>query len=468
MNAFDVLVLGGGPGGYVAAIRAAQHGLKVALVEKESRLGGTCLLRGCIPTKSLLHAADLWSQTQHLGDFGIQIEGRAQFDFAKIQAQRHLVVDQSARGVDYLLQKRCISVFHGTGTLLDAHRLQVDLAAGGNQILDFRNLILATGSQPRRLTDLGWGMESVLTSDEALELASPPQSLIVIGGGAIGVEFASIYGQFGTAITIVESAPRLLPGEDSDVSAAFMKSYRAQGMNILTHAHVLGVRQQGADIEVDIKDEHGQERCLAAEKLLLAIGRKPMSSSLGLENLGIAVDEGGYICIDEYMRTSLPHVYAIGDVVKTPWLAHVASAEGLLAVDHLAGQDPEVICYDRIPSCIYANPEVASVGLSEQKAIDRGYTVQTGKFPFSALGKARISGKTEGFIKIVAEKRYGEILGVHIIGGHATDLIAEACAALKLECTVEELARIIHPHPTLTEGMPEAAHMALGKGLHLT
>lgn len=464
MKNFDVIVIGSGPGGYVAAIRAAHLGLKTAIVEKDSRLGGTCLLRGCIPTKSLLHSADLLEEIRHAKDFGI-IAGDVSFDFGGVQKAREKVVQKSAAGVDYLMRQNKIEVFAGQGRLKDRNTVTAD-GEKGQEVLKAKNIILATGSVPRNVPFIKLDGKHFVSSDEILELKQPPKSLMVLGAGAVGVEFASVYKRFGTEVTVVEMLDTLVPIEDTDVSREFEKLFKKRG--IKTH---LGTKLEKVEVKnnavVATLSKDGKSFTETAEMLLVAVGRAPVTQDIGLQAAGVTADKGGYIEVDGLMRTKVENIYAIGDIVRTPWLAHIASAEGILAADHIAGHDPKPLNYLQTPSCTYSDPEVGSVGLTERAAKERGYKVKVGKFPFSAIAKARIGGNTDGFVKIVSEERYDEILGVHIIGPHATDLIAEACVALRLECTTEELAHTIHAHPTLSEGVLEAAHATMGRALHM-
>ena len=465
MSSYDVVVIGSGPGGYVAAIRAAHNGLKTALVEKDPKLGGTCLLRGCIPTKALLHSADLVSEIAHGKDFGVT--ATAVVDWAGVQKARTRAVDKSAAGVTYLMKQNKVDVLRGRGRIAGPHAVAVTGDAGKETRLEAKFIVVATGSVPKRLPVLEVDGKRVVTSDEILELGAPPKSLLVLGAGAVGVEFASIYSRFGADTTVVEMLPRALPLEDEEVSAEFEKAMRKRGIKILTSTKVEKAVVEADKVTATLARAEGGTETLSAEMVLVAVGRAPQTSGLGLEELGIEVDKAGYVAVDGLMRTRVPYVYAIGDIVRTPALAHVASAEGILAVDHAAGKSVHPLKVRNMPSCTYTDPEVASVGLSEKAAREAGYTVKVGRFPFSASAKARIMGATEGFAKVVADAKYDEVLGVHLIGAHATDMIAEACVALQLECTTEELAHTIHPHPTLTEAVMEAAHGALGRPIHL-
>ncbi len=458
----DLIVIGSGPGGYVAAIRAGQLGLRTAIVEKDPKFGGTCLHRGCIPTKALLHTAGLLDEIREAGSFGIDVTEPA-LDMDRTHAYKDAVVDKNARGVEYLLKKNKVTAIHGRARLTGPNEIEVASAAGGASYRA-RHILLATGSVPRDIPPAPTDGERILNSDHLLELRSVPGSLLVVGSGAVGCEFASVFASFGSEVTLVEMLPRLLPLEDEEVSKELQRAFRKRGIRAKTGATLSGVERTESGVEVRLTSGEKTETA-AADLVLIAVGRTPVTENLGLEALGVELDRG-YVGVNEYMQTSVPHIYAIGDIVDTPWLAHVASAEGILAVEHLAGEAARPLNYDHVPSVTYCEPEVGSVGLSEAEARDRGYDVAVGKFPFSASGKAAIEGKTTGFVKVVRETRYDELLGVHIIGPSATDLIAEACVALQIESTTEELFRAIHAHPTLSEAMAEAAHAAVGHAIH--
>jgi len=459
---FDLIILGSGPGGYVAGIRAGQLGLRTALVEKDPKLGGTCTLRGCIPTKALLHTAAVLDEIRDAGTHGIQVPA-PQLDVAKAQARKRSIVDKNSKGIEFLLKKNKVTGLHGRGRLTGPNQVEVD-GPQGKKTYSAKNILIATGSVPRDIPIAPADGRRILNSDHVLELERVPQSLAVLGAGAVGTEFASIYASFGAKVTLVEMLPRILPIEDEEVSAGLEKALRKRGIDVLAGTKLTAVEQTDSGVRLSL--EGGKKPTVEAELLLVAIGRRPVTEDLGLEALGIQLDRG-YVQVNEFMQTAAPHIYAIGDVVPTPWLAHVASSEGILAVEHMAGQPAKPLNYDRVPSCTYCDPEVGSVGLTEAKARERGYAVQTGKFPFSALGKARILGRSEGFVKVVRETKYDELLGVHIVGAHATDLIAEACVALQMEATNEELFRTMHAHPTLAEGVAEAAHAASGHAIHI-
>jgi dihydrolipoamide dehydrogenase len=456
---FDVVIIGAGPGGYVAAVRGAQLGLKVALVEKDKRLGGTCGLRGCIPTKQLLMSAHVYEQTQHAAEFGV-LASEVKLAFADVQKRKEKVVLKNSKGVEYLMKKNKVTTFTGTARLALPGRVEVATADGAKQTLATKNIIIATGSVVRPIPGFETDGERVVNSDHILELKEVPKSLIVLGSGAVGVEFASVYSRFGAETTLVELMPRLMPLEDEEISKELEKSFRKRGIKSLTGTKLEKVEKTDAGVRVSGKDAKGGDVSLEAEMLLVAVGRMPYLEGLGVEGTRIKVERGS-IQVDEFCRTGEPGVYAIGDVIPTPWLAHLASKEGILAVEQIAGHDARPINLRQVPSCTYCDPEVASVGLTEAKAREEGYDVKAAKFPFSASGKARILGEEEGFVKIVADKRYDEILGVHIIGPHATEIIHEAIVAMHLESTAEELGRTIHAHPTVSESVMEAA-----EGIH--
>ena len=462
---FDLIVIGSGPGGYVAAIRAGQLGLKTAVVEKDDRYGGTCLLRGCIPTKQLLHTADLLEQIREAGSQGIDV-GEPSVDIERTMDRKEEVVSQNARGVEFLFKKNKVQGIRGTGRLAGPHEVEVEDQDGGKTTYRAKNILIATGSVPRDIPPAPVDGERIITSDHVLEMREVPESMIVLGAGAVGTEFASIYRSFGTEITLVEMLPRVLPGEDEEVSKELERNLRKRGMKVRTGTKLASAEATDGGVRVTLEKD-GEQETIEASKLLVAVGRAPVSRNLGFEEAGIEIDDRGYLAVDELMRTTVDSVYAIGDVVDTPWLAHVASAEGILAVEHMAGKEVRPLDYEQVPMVTFCEPEVAHVGLTEAQAKERGYDVAVGKFPFTALGKAKIEGKTAGFVKIVRETKYDEVLGVHIIGVHATDLIAEACVALHLETTNQELIETIHAHPTLGEAMHEAAHAAAGHAIHI-
>ena len=463
---FDVTVIGSGPGGYVAAIRAAQLGLKTAIIEKDKRFGGTCTLRGCIPTKQLLMSAHVYEQMQHAADFGVQASG-IQLAFADVQKRKDKVVMKNAKGIEYLMKKNKITAFNGTGRLALPGKVEITSAEGKKDTINTKSMIIATGSVVRPIAGFETDGERVVNSDHILELKEIPKSLIVMGCGAVGVEFASVYSRFGADTTAVELLPRLVPLEDEEISKELERSFRKRGIKCQLDTKLEKLERTDKGVTVSGKTAKGEPVKLQAEMLLVAVGRMPYTEGLGIEGTKIIVEKG-FIKVDEYQQTGEAQVYAIGDVVPTPLLAHLASREGIVAVEHIAGhKDVRPINLRLVPNCTYCDPEVASVGLTEAKAREAGYDVKVGKFPFSASGKARILGEEEGFVKIVSESKYDEILGVHIIGPHATELIAEACVAMQLESTAEELGRTMHAHPTVSEAVMEAAENVHGLAIHI-
>jgi dihydrolipoamide dehydrogenase len=463
---YDVVIIGSGPGGYVAAIRAAQLGMSILIVERDPKLGGVCTLRGCIPTKALLHTADVLEEARHAAEVGVATR-EVRLDFPAAMKHKEKVVRQSTNGISYLMKKNKVDVVAGFGRIAGPGKVSVAGPDGAETTYSAKNIIVATGSTPRSLPGIEIDHQAILSSDSMLELAEVPKSLLVIGSGAVGVEFASMYSRFGSKTTVVEILPRIVPLEDEEVSRELAASFKRQGIAVYVDTRVERVSKSDSGVEVIARSSGGTKtETFRAEKILLAVGRKPLSENIGLEGLGVETDRG-YVKVDKFMRTNVPNVYAIGDVVPTPWLAHVASAEGVVAVEHMARGETRPLNYDQIPGCTYCAPEVASIGLSEAAARERGHDVVVGKFPFSASGKARIVNETAGFVKIVAEKKYDEVLGVHIIGPKATELIAEAGVALKLEATSEELVRTIHAHPTLAEVIHEAAEAVSGHAIHI-
>jgi dihydrolipoamide dehydrogenase len=467
---YDLVVIGSGPGGYVAAIRAAQLGLKTAIVEKDAKvpgvgLGGTCLHRGCIPTKAMLKSASLYDETRnHAESFGVRTAG-VELDYPGVVKFRDKVVFKGAKGVEYLMKKHKIDVVPGSGRLVSASRVAV-AGESGETVLETKNVLIATGSVPRDLPHLKADGDSTLNSDHILKSTSIPKSLLVIGSGAVGSEFASCFARFGSRTVLVEVLPRVLPVEDEEVSKEVEKAFKKKGIAVHVKTGVESVTPNGdGSVTVAAKGPDGGPISWSVEKVLLAVGRKPVTEGLGLEALGVAV-ERGYVKVDRNQRTNVPGVWAIGDVTPTIWLAHVASAEGIVAAETMAGHPTVPVNRDQVPGCTYCDPEVASIGLTEAKAKERGYAVKTGKFPFGVLAKTAMEPSPEGFVKIVSDAKYDEILGVHIVGPHATELIAEGAAMLRLEATTEEMIRTIHAHPTLSEALHEAAEAVHGHNIH--
>jgi dihydrolipoamide dehydrogenase len=467
---YDVVVIGAGTGGYVAAIRASQLGKKVAVVEKQRPLGGTCLIWGCIPTKALLEHAHAFQMFQRASDWGVALPyGAPALDMRLVHARKDKIVTGLTKGIESLFKKHKIDRITGTARLAGEGRVEV--FEGETQTLAARDIIVATGSSPRELPGIEIDHARIVTSDDAIHLTDVPRSLVVLGAGAVGVEFASIYRRFGSDVTIVELLPRLVPGEDEAVSVELEKSFKKQGIRSLTGSKVINVASDATGVTIQVQGPDGESQDLTSDVLLVATGRGPVTRGLGAEALGIQMDKG-YIQVDEMYRTSVPHIAAIGDVIAIegrahPQLAHVSSAEGTLVAERLAGQEVRPLNYDHVPSCTYCDPEIGSVGLTEAEAKRRGLDVRVGSFPFGVLGRAKMAGETAGFVKIVADRRYDEVLGVHMIGPRSTELVAEAVLALRLECTVEELMRTMHAHPTFSEAVGEAAHAVHGAAIHL-
>lgn len=463
---FDLVVIGAGPGGYVAARRGAQQGLNTALIEKDDRLGGTCLLRGCIPTKALIHAAEVWQLcSKGARNFGVTVEG-ATFDWAKILKRKEMASTKGARGVEMLMAAGGVTVIRGTGRLDGPGRIKV-ATSDGDRLIEAPSIILATGSTTASLPGMEPDGVRILNSDHLLQRETLPQSLVVLGAGAVGLELATVMQSFGCRTTLVELMDQVLPLEDPECAAEVEKALGRLRMKVLTGSRALGVEQDAEGVAVRIqKTADRSEQTVQAECLLVAVGRKPVTADLGLETVAVVTDRRGFIQTDAMMMTSTPGLYAIGDIVPTQQLAHLASHEALVAVGHAAGKPLPPIHYNAVPSCVYSSPEVASVGLREDAARTAGHQIQVGRFPFSALGKASILGEPHGFIKVVADAETGRVLGVHMVGPRVTELIAEATAVLGLGATVESWAETIHPHPTLSEALGEAVLAAVGRPLH--
>lgn len=465
MAPYDLAVIGSGPGGYVAAIRAAQWKLKTIVIEKDPYLGGTCLHVGCIPTKVLLHHAELYEQIQRAAEFGLTVSG-CQIDWPAMLERKNRIVSKHARGIEYLFRKNQVERIQGRGRLAGPGRVAVE-HNGQTTLIEARYVLLATGSEARALPGVTFDGERILSNREILSLPQIPRSLIVVGGGAVGVEFASIYRSFGTEVTLLEALPRLVPLEDEEISAELERAFRRRGIRVLTQATVESVTRSDTGVHVDYRDRQGNRQNLAAECVLVAIGRKPNTEELGLEHTRVRL-ERGFVHTNAYLQTDEPNLYAIGDIVAgLPQLAHAASMEGIIAVGHMAGRPVPAFDRRRVPNATYCEPQVASIGLTEAQARAAGYQVRIGKFPFTANSKASILGQHEGFIKVVAEQRYGEVLGVHIIGPLATEIIAEAAAAIGLEATVDDMMFTIHAHPTLWEAMGDAFNATQELAIHI-
>ena len=472
---YDVVIIGGGTGGYVAAIRSAQLGLKTAIVEK-GNLGGTCLHKGCIPSKALLRSAEVYATTKnHAADFCVNT-GEVTLDFSRVQARKESIVNQLHQGVQGLMKKGKIDVYEGTGRMLGPSifspspggTISIEMNNGDeNEMLIPKNVVIATGSRPRTLPGLTIDGEFVMSSDEALAMTELPKTMLIVGGGVIGIEWASMLNDFGVEVTVVEYADRIIPTEDKDISKEMQKLLAKKGITFVTSAKVLPETLETKEKEVQISAEiNGEMKTFIAEKMLVSVGRQANVEGIGIENTDIVVEKG-FIQVSETFQTKESHIYAIGDVIGGLQLAHVASHEGITAIEHIAGNDISPIDYTLVSRCIYSNPEASSVGITEQQAKEQGFDVKVGKFSFKAIGKALVYGESDGFVKIVADKKTNDILGVHMIGPHVTDMISEAGLAMVLDATPWEIAHTIHPHPTLSEVIGEAALAVDGKAIHM-
>jgi dihydrolipoamide dehydrogenase len=468
-NQYDVIIIGAGTGGYPAAIRAAQLGLKVAVIERQKTLGGTCLNWGCIPTKALLEHAHALKIAQGAKEWGLVIgPDPPRIDMNQVQTRKDKIVTILTRGIEFLFKKNGIAWIKGSGRL--AAPGTVEVTGGETQVLTARHIVVATGSSARSVPGIDLDRKRIITSDEAIFMREVPKSIVVLGSGPIGVEFATLFKRFGSDVTIVELLPHLVPLEDETVSVELEKAFKKQGIKFHTSTTVTAARAKPDGVDLDMKMPDGSTQKLSAEYLLVATGRGPVTAGLGAEEAGLKLEKD-YVWVDEQFRTSVADVSAIGDVITfgTPGhlqLAHLSTAEGIALAERLAGQPFHAINYDQVPKCTYCDPEISSVGLTEKQAIERGHDVRVGTFPFGVLGRARIANETDGLVKIVAEKKYDEVLGVHMIGPRATELVAEATLALRLESTVEELIRTIHAHPTMSEAVGEAAHATHGAAIH--
>lgn len=465
-HTFDVVVIGGGPGGYPAAIRASQLGKSVACVERD-RLGGVCLNWGCIPSKALLKNAEYMNFLKHADDYGFGIEN-INIDFPKVIARSRGVADRMSQGVNFLFKKNKITTVSGHGSIKNATTVEVKDANGNvTDEITCKNIIIATGARPRMIPGIEVDREKVLTSTEAMIQKKIPSSLIVIGSGAIGVEFAYFYNAYGTKVTIIEMMDRILPVEDEEVSKELRKIFeRELGMTILTETKVASVKSKGKGVEVIIEKKDGSKETLTADIALSAIGVQGNIEGIGLETVGVTV-ERGWIKVDKYCRTNVPGIYAVGDVAGAPWLAHKATAEGIACAEHIAGHHTDGINFNNIPGCTYCQPQVASIGLTEKKAKEAGYEVKIGKFPFTANGKAHGIGKAQGFVKLVIDAKYGEILGAHMIGPDVTEMIGEIALGREIGATGTSIFKTIHAHPTLNEAVMEAAAMAYNEAVNI-
>tara|TARA_R110002012_G_scaffold320402_2_gene543925 strand:- start:34363 stop:35754 length:1392 start_codon:yes stop_codon:yes gene_type:complete len=463
MSNFDIIVLGSGPGGYVTAIRASQLGFKTAIVEKES-LGGVCLNWGCIPTKALLKSAQVFNYLQHAADYGLKVDN-VDKDFDAVVKRSRGVADGMSKGVQFLMKKNKIEVIKGFGTLKAGKKVEVTDAEGKVTAYSANNIIIATGARSRELPSLPQDGKKIIGYRKAMTLETQPKKLIVVGSGAIGIEFAYFYNAMGTEVTVVEYLPNIVPVEDEDISKQLERSFKKAGVKIMTSSEVTKVDTSGDGVKVTVKTAKGEET-LEADMVLSAVGIKTNIENIGIEDIGIITDRDK-ILVNDFYQTNIPGYYAIGDVTPGPALAHVASAEGILCVEKLANMHVEPLDYGNIPGCTYCSPEIASVGLTEKQALEKGFDIKVGKFPFSASGKAQASGTPDGFVKVIFDAKYGEWLGCHMIGAGVTDMIAEAVVARKLETTGHEILKAIHPHPTMSEAVMEAVAAAYDEVIHL-
>ena len=461
---FDLIVIGSGPGGYVAAIRASQLGMKVAVVER-AELGGICLNWGCIPTKALLKSASVYEYAHHAAEYGVVVDGTIKPDFAAIVARSRGVADNMSKGIQFLFKKNKIEVIQGFGKLVAPHKVEVTAADGSVTTVEANHIILATGARSRELPNLPIDGEKIIGYRQAMTLAKQPESMVVVGSGAIGSEFAYFYNAIGTKVTLVEFLPNIVPLEDEEVSKQLERSFKKAGIKVMTNSEVLSVDTTGEKCSVIIKTKKGEET-VEADIVLSAVGIATNLEGLGLEEVGVA-NERGKVIVDEFYRTNIEGVYAIGDIVAGPALAHVASAEGICCVEKIAGMDVHPVDYSIIPGCTYTTPEVASVGLTEKKAIEAGHEVKVGKFPFTASGKATAAGARDGFVKVIFDAKDGKLLGAHLIGANVTEMVAEMVLAQNLGATGHQIIKAIHPHPTMSEAIMEAAAAAYGEVIHM-
>lgn len=460
---YDVVIIGSGPGGYVTAIRASQLGLKTAVIEK-SELGGVCLNWGCIPTKALLKSAQVFEYLKHAGDYGI-VAGEAKADFGAVVKRSRDVAGGMSKGVQFLMKKNKIDVIAGTAKVKPGKKVEVTAADGSKQEIEGKHIIIATGARSRELPNLKQDGKKIIGYRDAMTLPTQPKSLVVVGSGAIGVEFAYFYATMGTKVTVVEFLPNIVPVEDEEVSKQLERSFKKIGIEVMTEASVESVDTTGSGCKVTVKAKGG-DKIIEADIVLSAVGITPNTENIGLEEVGIATDKGR-ILVNKYMETNIPGYYAIGDVLPTQALAHVASAEGITCVEKIAGLHVDGMDYKNIPGCTYCQPEIASVGYTEKAAKEAGFEIKVGKFPFSASGKAKAGGASDGFVKLIFDAKYGELLGAHMIGANVTEMIAEIVVARKLETTGHEMIKAVHPHPTMSEAIMEAAAAAYGEVIHL-
>ncbi len=462
-TSYDMIVIGSGPGGYVAAIRASQLGMKVACVEREN-VGGICLNWGCIPTKALLKSAEVYDYLKHASDYGIKVEGASPM-FDKVVERSRGVADKMSKGIGFLFRKNKIDTLEGFGRLTKDKKVEVEAADGKKTTYTAKHIIVATGARSRQLPNMQIDNKKIIGYRDAMVLPEQPKSMLIVGSGAIGSEFAYFYATMGTEVTLIEYMDRIVPNEDEEVSKELGKSFKKRGIKVMTSSEVTGVDTSGDGVKATVKTKKG-DKVLEADVLLSAVGVVSNIENIGLEGLGIKTEKGK-IVVDDYYRTNVEGIYAIGDITHGPALAHVASAEGIICVEQIAGHHPEPLNYNNLPGCTYTQPEIASVGYTEKQAKEAGYELKVGKFPFSASGKASAAGKNEGFIKVIFDAKYGEWLGAHFIGSNVTEMIAEVVAARKLETTGHEIIKSVHPHPTMSEAVMEAAAAAYDEVIHL-
>lgn len=462
-NKYDLIVIGSGPGGYVAAIRASQLGMKVGVVER-AEIGGICLNWGCIPTKALLKSANVFEYINHSEDYGIKVKG-ADADFGSIVKRSRDVANGMSKGIQFLFKKNKIDHIAGFGKIKSGKTVEVKAEDGSTSDYTAENIIIATGGRSRELPSLPIDGKKIIGYREAMSLSKQPKSMVIVGSGAIGVEFAYFYHSLGTEVTVVEFLPNVVPVEDEDVSKQLERTFKKKGMKVMTSSEVTSVDTKGKGCKVTVKTKKGEEQ-ISCDVVLSAVGVATNLEGIGLEDVGVATDKGK-VLVDGYYKTNIPGIYAIGDIVHGPALAHVASAEGIICVEKMAGHSPEPLDYNNIPGCTYCSPEIASVGYTEKAAKEAGYEIKVGKFPFSASGKASAAGAKDGFVKVIFDAKYGEWLGCHMIGFNVTEMIAEAVAARKLETTGHEIIKTVHPHPTMSEAVMEATAAAYGEVVHL-
>lgn len=467
MSSFDIVIIGSGPGGYVSAIRCAQLGFNTAIIEKYSTLGGTCLNVGCIPSKALLSSSHHYEELQHFADHGIEVSGKVKIDLSKMIARKQEVVDVTCGGVKYLMDKNKITVFEGVGSFEDATHIKVTKADGSSEVVEAKNTIIATGSKPSTLPFITLDKERIISSTEALKLPEVPKHLIIIGGGVIGIELGQVYLRLGAQVSVVEFMDRIIPGMDAGLSKELTKVLKKQGMKFYTSHKVKSVERKGKTVTVQADNAKGETISLEGDYCLVAVGRRPYTDGLNADKAGVKLTDRGQVEVNDHLQTSTPNIYAIGDVVRGAMLAHKAEEEGVLVAEYLAGQKPH-IDYNLIPGVVYTWPEVAAVGKTEEQLTAAGVAYKAGSFPFKALGRARASSDTDGFVKILADAKTDEVLGVHIIGARAADLIAEAVTAMEFRASAEDISRMSHAHPTFAEAIKEAALAATGnRALHV-